>query len=259
MITSISNTQMKHISMLLKKSKYRNEHRQFVAEGIRMVMETPKERLCGIYVSESLATKDKAVSQWLKGKKYEILSDKLFSQISGTQTPQGLMAVVSMSERDEEKLLSGSSFLLLENLQDPGNLGTILRTAEGAGIDAVFMNKGCVDIYNPKVVRSTMGSLYRVPFLYTDDFYGLMKRMKAKGIKLFAAHLKGANDYYDEDFSGRCGFLVGNEGNGLSDEAAQLAGNYIKIPMSGQLESLNAAMAAGILMYEMKRQKGLKA
>ncbi len=255
MITSLSNVQIRHVSMLQKKSRYRMQEGQFVAEGVKMVMETPEGLLDRIYISEDFQA-DPEVKAWLKGKDREVVSSKVFKALSMTQTPQGILAVVKMHQPSPETLLSsGSSFLILETLQDPGNLGTILRTAEGAGMDGIFMNKTCVDIYNPKVVRSTMGSLYRMPFVYVDDLHGLMSKMKSRGIRLYAAHLKGKNNYYDEDLSRPCAFLIGNEANGLSDETAAMADVYVKIPMSGQVESLNAAMAAGILMYEMRRQK----
>lgn len=257
MITSLSNPQMKHIAMLQKKSKYRSEHGQFVAEGIRMVMETPEPLLVKIYMSEDFVP-EVSIKKWLENKCPQILSSKVFRELSQTQTPQGIMAVVKMRQENIDKLLSGNSFLLLEAIQDPGNLGTILRTAEGAGMDGVFLSRTCVDIYNPKVVRSTMGSLYRVPFAYADDFHGLIRQMKERGIHIFAAHLKGSDNYYEADLSGPCAFMIGNEGNGLTYETASLASEYIRIPMDGKLESLNAAMAAGILMYEMRRQKNVR-
>ena len=145
--------------------------------------------------------------------------------------------------------------LVLENLQDPGNLGTMMRTAEGAGVTGVLLSRGCVDIYNPKTIRSTMGSIYRVPFLYTDDLLGDMDRLHEKGIVTYAAHLKGKGFYDEESYKGPTAFLIGNEGNGLTDELSEKAKQYIKIPMEGQLESLNAAVAAAILMYEASRQR----
>ena len=145
--------------------------------------------------------------------------------------------------------------LVLENLQDPGNLGTMMRTAEGAGVTGVLLSRGCVDIYNPKTIRSTMGSIYRVPFLYTDDLLADMDKLHEKGIRTYAAHLKGKGYYDEESYQGPTAFLIGNEGNGLSDELSDKAKQYIKIPMEGQLESLNAAVAAAILMYEASRQR----
>ena len=145
--------------------------------------------------------------------------------------------------------------LLLDGIQDPGNLGTMMRTAEAAGVDGVIMSRDTVDIYNPKTIRSTMGSIYRVPFLYTDDLLADMEKLHEKGIVTYAAHLKGKG-YYDEvSYKGPTAFLIGNEGNGLSDEISEKAKQYIKIPMEGQLESLNAAVAAAILMYEAAAQR----
>lgn len=146
-------------------------------------------------------------------------------------------------------------FILLENLQDPGNLGTIFRTGEGAGVDGIIMGGQTADIYNPKTIRSTMGSVYRVPFLYTDDICGAIRTLQEHGVSVYAAHLK-ADKYYDEyDYRGNSAFLIGNEGNGLSKEAAGCADAYLKIPMKGNVESLNAAVASSILLYEAYRQR----
>ena len=146
-------------------------------------------------------------------------------------------------------------FLILENLQDPGNLGTIMRTAEGAGASGIIMSSDTVDIYNPKTIRSTMGSIYRVPFFYAEDIRETVRQIQQKGIGIYAAHLHGEK-YYDEyDYRRPAAFLIGNEGNGLTEETAKLADTCIRIPMAGQLESLNAAVASALLMYEAARQR----
>ena len=145
--------------------------------------------------------------------------------------------------------------VLLEDIQDPGNLGTILRTGEGAGIDGVIMTKDTVDIYNPKTIRATMGSVYRMPFIYVDSLSEVITALKEKNISVYAAHLAG-KEYYDNfDFSKGTAFLIGNEGNGLKKETADMADSYLKIPMEGQVESLNAAIATSLLMYEAYRQR----
>ena len=157
---------------------------------------------------------------------------------------------------DLEALLEDPNpvFLVLEDIQDPGNLGTMLRTGEGAGITAVIMSKKTADLFNPKTIRSTMGSVYRVPFCYVEDLKAVIEKMHAAGIQTYAAHLQGKNSYTQECYSAKTAFLIGNEGNGLSDEIAALAMCKIRIPMEGQVESLNAAVSAAILMYEAKRQ-----
>jgi len=144
--------------------------------------------------------------------------------------------------------------LVLENLQDPGNLGTILRTGEGAGINGVIMSHDTVDIYNPKVTRSTMGSIFRVPFVYVDDLLEVAETMKQKNIITYAAHLNGT-DYTKEDYQKGTAFFIGNEGNGLTDKLTDKVQKKIKIPMCGKVESLNAAMASGLLVYEARRQR----
>jgi TrmH family RNA methyltransferase len=158
---------------------------------------------------------------------------------------------------DVEKIISGECplIVILENLQDPGNLGTIIRTGEGAGVTGVIFNAGTVDIYNPKTIRSTMGSIYRVPFACVDSPEKLVDRLHEKGIHTYAAHLKGKTFYDSFSFKEPTAFMIGNEGNGLSATLSGKAEHYLKIPMEGKVESLNAAIAASLLMYEAHRQR----
>lgn len=142
-------------------------------------------------------------------------------------------------------------FAVLEDIQDPGNLGTIFRTGEGAGVTGIIMSKGTVDIFNPKTIRSTMGSVYRIPFVYEEDLASVIRQLKKANVSVYAAHLKGTKNYNEIKYADTA-FLIGNEGNGLKDETAALADEYIKIPMSGQVESLNVAVATALLMYEHK-------
>ena len=268
MITSANNQQLKAVSALLKKSKERREKKSFVVEGPRMVVEAPAESLKAVYVAESYESnpENQTVLNELRGKcesvgaVFETVADSVFKGVSDTQTPQGIMAVVAMPQYTLEQLLDGEKthLLILESVQDPGNLGTMVRTGEGAGITGVIMNKTTVDLFNPKTIRSTMGSIYRVPFYVTKNLSETMQLLKEKGVSLYAAHLKGEHYYTEEDYSKACGFLIGNEGNGLSDEIANQADTYIKIPMEGQVESLNAAISATLLMYEANRQRRLK-
>ncbi len=259
MITSASNQQMKNVRELLGKAKERRRQKCFVAEGIRMVAETPKERLVKIYVSESFL-KHQPDTRGLDLREAVTVQDQVFRQISDTQNPQGILAIVRQSGSTLEQILDQPKPLLLflENIQDPGNLGTMMRTAEGAGVTGLVMSRDTVDIYNPKTIRATMGSLYRMPFVYVDDFCQAVCQAKDQGIMLYAAHLKGKQAYDGMDYRGPSGFMIGNEGNGLTDEAASNASGYIRIPMAGQVESLNAAVAAAILMYEAGRQRRLK-
>lgn len=255
MITSSNNSQVKEICQLQKKGKLRNKEGVFIVEGPKMFEELPKDRLVSTFVSETF---EKERPELLRGVRYEVVADNVFTQMSDTQTPQGILAVAKQFRYTLEDILKNSKtpqLLILENIQDPGNLGTMLRTAEGAGTTGVIMTRGTVDIYNPKVIRSTMGSLYRMPFLYVDNLEETITKVKAAGVSLYAAHLKGVQSYDEPDYKAATGFLIGNEGNGLTTETADLADCYIRIPMEGQLESLNAAVSAAILMYEAHRQR----
>lgn len=255
MITSTSNQQIKNLLQLQKKSKVRKEQGIFVVEGVRMFREAPADWIIKTYVSQEFLKKEEA--SVLKGREYEIVEDRVFKTMSDTMTPQGILAVVKQPSNNLETLLDASApfFMVLENIQDPGNLGTILRTAEGAGVTGILMSRDTVDIFNPKTIRSTMGSVYRVPFLYVEDICETVRELKNKGICTYAAHLKGTGSYDEQDYTKGTAFLIGNEGNGLTDQLADLADTYIRIPMYGQLESLNAAVASAVLMYETQRQR----
>lgn len=261
MITSTSNSQVKNILLLQNKSKARKKAGQFIVEGVKMVMEAPRERIVKIYASESFLHNNieiiKKRHTQLDTSLFEEVSDSVFVHMSDTKTPQGIMAVVAMNDWKMDTIISANKPLLIciQNLQDPGNLGTIMRMAEGAGVSGIIASANTVDIYNPKTIRSTMGSIYRVPFVYTDDFIGTIELMKEKGIGVYAAHLEGTKSYTMPDYRQSTAFLVGNEANGLSADAAHAASEYIKIPMKGEVESLNAAVACTVLAYEAVRQR----
>lgn len=256
MITSTANVQIKNLVQLVKKSKARMEQGVYIVEGIKMFEEAPKGEIVKAYISKELFERG-SLGNSLKGISYEILTNEVFCHVSDTKTPQGILCIMKQKKYGLEQLLAGKTplLLVLENLQDPGNLGTMMRTAEGAGVTGVLLNRGCVDIYNPKTIRSTMGSIYRVPFLYTDHLLEELEKLHQKGIVTYAAHLRGEGYYDEESYVGPAAFLIGNEGSGLSEELSQKAKKYIKIPMEGRLESLNAAVAAAILMYEASRQR----
>lgn len=256
MITAASNQRVKNLVSLIQKAKVRREQDVFITEGIKMFLEADMDKIKEVYVSESFYEKG-MVREKLEQCNYEILSDELFKKVSDTQTPQGILCVMKQYHYKLEDFFQKENplFLMLEDIQDPGNLGTMVRTAEGAGVDGIIMTKGTVDIYNPKTIRSTMGSVYRMPFFYTEDLLGVMRELQQRDVKLYAAHLKGNKFYHQLDFKCGTAFLIGNEGNGLKEETAKAADIYMKIPMEGKVESLNAAVASVILMYEAARQR----
>lgn len=265
MITSNSNGNVKNIVALQKKGKVRKEQDAFVVEGIKMVSEIPEGNLIQLYVMESYLTQQEQKRELEKivdfhRIHYEIVADRVFREMADTQTPQGILAVVRQQHYGFEDLFSNNRaahLMILEGIQDPGNLGTILRAGEGAGVTGIIMSKGTVDLYNAKVIRATMGSIYRVPFFYTDSFFEVLKEVKKRAV-LYAAHLLGECCYDQADYRGNTAFLIGNEANGLSKEAAGYANQLIRIPMFGKVESLNAAVASSILMYEVSRQRRQK-
>ena len=171
------------------------------------------------------------------------------------------MAVAKRKEYTLESILKNAqeplSLLILDGLQDPGNLGTLVRAGEGAGVSGIIMSENTVDIYNPKVIRSTMGSIFRVPFIYVKDLKEVIDKLNSKGILVYASSLEGAIEYDRPDYKKDTAFIIGNEAAGISKEILDITDKKIKIPMLGEVESLNAAVAGSILMYEAVRQRRL--
>jgi TrmH family RNA methyltransferase len=283
MIRSAQNQNVKNIIRLLSKRKERTEQKLFVQEGLRFVSETPHSLLRELYVSEGfMSDRDRreeleqrlditlppdekegmAEIQFPDGNAvmYSTVTDDVMRKMTDTEAPQGVCAVSQMPEYSLEDMLAGplTQILILEDIQDPGNLGTMIRTAEGAGTTGIIMTKNTVDVFSPKASRATMGSLFRVPFLVTSDLGETVTELKKQGVTTCAAYLGGEKNYTDIDCKKAVAFMIGNEGNGLRPETAALADEIVLIPMSGKLESLNAAMAAGILMYESYRQRWRK-
>ena len=260
MITSHANKSVKEVIQLVQKAKTRKERGLFVVEGVKMFLEAPVERIEQVYISESFAKQMTDACQKkldMLSFSYEVVIDDIFRKMSDTKTPQGIMCILKQQHYRLEEMLAAQNplLVLLEDIQDPGNLGTIFRSGEGAGITGVIMSENTVDIYNPKTIRSTMGAVYRMPFLYTPDMGGTIEELRRKNITVYAAHLQGAKMYDNCCYETGTAFLIGNEANGLRDETAKKAGMAIKIPMEGQVESLNAAIAASVLLFEAARQR----
>lgn len=256
----------KFIKELMEKPRLRRESGLYVVDGPKMCGEVPAELVEELYVSEELIGSphlDEKLKTLMAQKGFETVSAKEMKQISDTVTPQGIIAVV---RQQRPKGLSGllkeasadrkSGLILgLECVQDPGNVGTALRSAEAAGACAVICDRGCADIYSPKVVRSTMGAIFRLPVLQTEELITAASALREKGFRVYAAHLKGSRDHDLCDLKGPSMILIGNESRGLSEELCNEATDRIRIPMSGRTESLNAAVAASVILFEAARQR----
>lgn len=267
MITSVNNDRVKRAVSYTQKSKARREDKVFIIEGMKMLREAPVLQVCEVYVTEEfldIATEDDKEILWRYGA--ETVSFEVMKKMADTRTPQGVLAVVSWYEYTYEEVLEGYNaaageermaplLLVLENIQDPGNLGTMFRSGEGAGVTGIILGKGCADLYNPKVIRSTMGSIFRMPYIYVESVPDVVRNLGSRGIKTYAAHLKGQKNYDEFNYLGPTAFIIGNEGNGLTDETADAAGEYVLIPMKGSVESMNAATSSAILTFEASRQR----
>ena len=259
MITSESNAQIKEVIKLLKQNKARKKSNSFVVEGFKMVSEAASyDKLKKVYVSDYILERgDERLNDIIKGCPYEEVSDNIFKQMSDTVTPQGIIGIADIPKYSIESILDDDkkTWLLLDNLRDPGNLGTIMRTAEGAGMSGVILSKESVDLFNSKVVRSTMGAIFRMPYIYVDSLVDTARQIKQAGYRIYGTAMEGSVVYDEPDYTKGAGFVIGNEANGVSDEVFAEMTDKIRIPMGGRLESLNAAVAAAIVMYEAARQK----
>lgn len=255
-ITSAANPIIKNIQLLQNKKNERKKQGLFIIEGIRSINEIPEGyEIDTIVMSDSF---DETLLKVSVARNKLLVPSDLFKVISDTQTPQGILALVKMKEQSLEALevKPDGFYLMLENLQDPGNLGTIIRSAYGFGVDAIFLTKGCVDLYSPKTVRSTMGASLHVPVIQDETLETYMTWAKEHQLNIFTTALdESAMEVAKADLKKGLMLVIGNEGNGVSNEAIHLADQNVYIPMPGGLESLNASIAASICMYEIMRQR----
>ena len=256
LITSKDNEIIKHIRKL-KDKKERDISNEFIVEGIKMLEEAINEGadIKTVVVCDDCLGNSKIATDLL----YEIakeniiyVPEKIFNLISDVKTPQGILAVIKKSDTSKIEY-TDDLFLILDNIQDPGNLGTIIRTADSINLKQIIVPKGSADSYNPKVVRSSMGAIFRVKVIEVDDLVKAIKEMKKNKIKVLATDLRTDKSIYDVNYE-KSAIVIGNEANGVSEKVLELADERIKIPMSGKTESLNAAVATGIILYNAVRK-----
>ena len=260
-ITSLKNPLIKEIKSLYRK-KDRVKNKSFIIEGIKIVEEAidnsyPIKNI--IYTDQLFKTNDgEEIFQKIKSLDNIIyVSQNIFKEISDTENPQGILATAMYEYNNIKEIekIKKPFLLFLDGVQDPGNMGTIIRTADAFNIDGVIITDGCVDPYNPKVVRATMGSIFRVPLYYISNSVADLTELKNQNIKIYSTSLSGSTPIYEIDFKEGFILSIGNESKGVSEEVFSLSDGLIKIPMPGMAESLNAGIAASIIMYEAMKQR----
>lgn len=259
-ISSKDNDIVKNIKKL-KEKKYRDLNKEFIVEGIKLVEEAVQEN---VEIKKIIICEDCANSGLFdKNLMYEIakhdciyVTEKVFQTISDVTNPQGILAVVAQNATEQIKY-DEDIILVLDGIQDPGNLGTILRTLDSVNLKQVIITDKTADPYNPKVVRSTMGAIYRVNVIQTEDLPNLLKIIKKHKYNIVSTSLDTKNSIYDIDYK-KTAIIIGNEANGVSKEVLDMSDKKIKIPMLGKTESLNAGVATGIVLYEYVRQIKMK-
>jgi len=260
-ISSAENPLVKEVKSLSTK-KGREKTGKFFVEGLKFVkeaLEYPSD-ICYIMVSEKFFSSyfDSIINTAEeRGIKIYKLIDSLFEKLTDTETPQGILCVLKKLKFDMQEILKKQNkfFILVDNVQDPGNFGTIIRTADAFGVDLILATKGTVDVYNPKVVRSTMGSIFRVPVIYEEDMVSCIKRLKGEGFKIMSASLDGRSILDRVDLDGNIAVILGNESRGVRKEFLGESDELVKIPMVGKAESLNVSIASGIIMYEVMKYR----
>jgi len=238
---------------LLEKRKNRENEQKFVVEGERSVREAKDHILYVIY------SRELEVVKWAKdlGMKTYKISHEAFHKISAVESPQGVLAVCKTPEYHLKDILSANNPLIVfcVEIQDPGNLGTIIRTADAAGATGVILSKGTVELYNTKVVRSTMGSVFHLPIVQIKDNEETIKLLKKHKVNLIGSDLKSEKDVWSSNMRGATAILIGNEGAGIPKEILDECDELVLIPMPGKAESLNAGVSSSIFLYEALRQR----
>ena len=262
-ITSVNNQRVKDVANL-KQKKYRTETGAFFAEGLRAVIEAVQfadlSELFFIKTEENKLTEIIKTAEE-KGVRLYCVDEKVMAKLSDTKTPQGVLALIKMPEDSLQKLNPGTSsdnnapVIILDRVQDPGNLGTIIRTADAVGALGIILLEGCVDAFSPKVVRASMGSLFHLPVIQDVFPEEALTWCYRHGYEPAATALKNAQNMYKADLSKKMAFIFGNEANGVAEELQAAAETRLFIPMAGQAESMNVAMAAGIILFEGLRQR----
>lgn len=248
------------MTKLQKQARYRKQQGVFIAEGFKMVQEAAGYgNLQKIYLSEERYDEIAAgeYQDLLARFAYEVVDNAVFQKVSDTVTPQGILGLISIPQYSLEELLQvpEPQLLLLDDIRDPGNLGTMIRTAEGAGMSGVVLSQGSVDLFNPKVVRATMGAIFRMPYCYAESLPDAIRQIRSRKCEVYATAMEGSVVYDVPDYTAGAAVVIGNEANGISKDVFREKPVAIRIPMEGRLESLNAAVSAAVIMYEINRQK----
>ena len=253
-ISSLNNNKISDLIKIRDYKKYRDEKNLFFLEGERLINDSKKELLVSLFISESY---NKDVSQYENIDKY-IVTDNVFNKIKDTKTSQGIIAIAKKYVNTEYNCLfedNISNIVLLDNIQDPGNLGTIFRTCEASGINNIVLTSDCCDAFMPKVLRASMSSIFRINLYIIDNYLDFISKAKKHNFKMIATILDSTNNYYNYNFNNNKNIIVfGNEANGIRKEILDICDDSITIPMSGSIESLNVSISCALILYEIKRQ-----
>ena len=257
-ISSKKNSAIKYLRKLYR-ARNRRKEGKFLLEGSRIVQHAVKKEMLISRVFVSADFDDQSLIKKLKQSDCQLItiSRELLDEIADTVSPQGIIAIADKPNYQLSDIWNNSqdSLLLLDRIQDPGNMGALIRTAAAAGVKGIIALKGCVDIYNLKVLRATMGAIFNIPICTRIDVTKIRKKAKELEHQIVCADLSGPKFHYEINFSKKTIFVIGNEAQGISQEILSLSDQIVKIPLNGAIESLNAAVSGGIILYEYLRQQ----
>ena len=248
-ITSLDNKKIKNLVKIKNDFEYRSECKLCFLEGERLISDTPISLISEIYIRDDY--KNEILNKFLDVKKY-VLTEKIFNKIKSTENSQGIIAVakydnfISVDEID-------SDAICLDGVRDPGNVGTIIRMAEASGFKYIILSKDCCDITNPKVIRASMSSFFRIKFLISNDLRSDILYLKNKNFQVLSTNLVNSKKYYELKYRDKIVCIFGNEANGISDEIKEISDDFVTIPMSGEIESLNVSISSAIICFFVKR------
>lgn len=259
-ITSKTNDTIKDAAKLINNAKYRKQKGKFIIEGLRLCQDAYLSgvKIDKVFFTKNLLEKHPSIIEQLAEKfdKLYMINTEIALKLCDTEHPQGIFCVCDMLDKYKalDKIENTGKFLILENISDPSNIGAIARTAEALGINGILISEGCCDIYNPKALRASMGSLFRIPIMICQDIIKKVTELNKQGMLTLAAVPSDKAELITNiNLKSGCAVVIGNEGNGLTEKMKEICRKQITIPMQGRAESLNAAMAAGIIMWEMMR------
>lgn len=255
-ITSKNNEKIKDLINIRDDKKFRKDKSLFYVEGERIISNISPKLIKSLYIQEDKVKDFSNIIKEVDNNDIYILSNEVFHKVKDTINSQGIIALIKINKILDVDYSKISKILILDNIKDPGNLGSIIRTSEASGFDLIILTSNCCDIYNTKTIRASMSSIIRMKIIVSNDIINTINNLKEKKFKIYTSYLNSNSiDLYKTKFEDKLVIVIGSEAEGVSKEILNVSDIYLKIPMNGDIESLNVSSATSIILYEIYRQK----